>query len=143
METSSQLEYSSAQATGSLTRGRTGFYVNLKEMVIMRATPGTNITLPRVEVVESGVSPGPGREKPNVNKGVALNGSAVFRKVNMLGWLDESETLGLLWLKGKNPKGIITIPSLTDPNRGHGTKKRKLYAKPIFGNRIQFCCTLG
>ncbi len=92
LETSSELEYSSAQDIGFMTRGKTVFPVNLKEMVIMRATPGTNIAIPRVEVVDSGVIQGPGKEKPAGHKGVALTGTAVFSKVNMLGWLDDSET---------------------------------------------------
>jgi spore germination protein KC len=117
LETSSELENSSAQDIGFLTRGKTVFPVNLKEIVIMRATTGTNITIPRVEVVDSGTALGPGLEKPAVHKGVALTGTAVFSKVNMLGWLDESETRGLLWLKGKILPGIIAIPSLTDPDK--------------------------
>ena len=117
LETSSELEYSSAQDIGFQARGKTVFPVNLKEMVIMRATPGTNITLPRVEVVDSGVIQGPGKEKPAGHKGVALTGTAVFSKVYLLGWLDESETRGLLWLKGKMLAGIITIPSLTDSDK--------------------------
>lgn len=117
LETNSELENSSAQDIGFLARGKTVYSVNLAELAIMRVTPGSHQVAPRVEVVESGTVHGPGKEKPAGHKGVALTGTAVFRKDNLLGWLDESESRGLLWLKGKIKEGIITVPSLTDPDK--------------------------
>lgn len=41
-----------------------------------------------------------------------LSGTAVFKKSKMVGWLDEKETNGLLWLKGqiKTPVMVIKCP---------------------------------
>jgi len=34
-----------------------------------------------------------------------------------VGWLDQSETRGLLWLRGEILKGVITFPSLAEPGK--------------------------
>lgn len=40
---------------------------------------------------------------------VALNGTAVFKENRMVGWLDQYESKGLLWLKGEAKQGTITF----------------------------------
>ncbi|MDF9408402.1 MAG: Spore germination protein B3 precursor [Pelotomaculum sp. PtaB.Bin013] len=118
LETYSELEKTSAQDIGYLARAKTGYSVNLKDFLIMLATKGSNPIASRVDVVERGVTLGglvPG--KPVQQKGAALTGTAVFRGETLAGWLDESETRGLLWLRGKVLKGIISVPSLTEPGK--------------------------
>nr|WP_263324174.1 Ger(x)C family spore germination protein [Neobacillus sp. Marseille-Q6967] len=39
----------------------------------------------------------------------ALNGIAVFKKDKLVGWMDEVETRGLLWLRNEMETGIITL----------------------------------
>lgn len=116
LETSSQLVNTSAQDIGFLALARTGYSVNFKDFKIMLATGGSNPIASRVEIVERGVTLGPEQEAAR-HKGAALAGTAVFRDEKLAGWLDESETRGLLWLRGEILKGVITFPSLTDPGK--------------------------
>lgn len=39
-----------------------------------------------------------------------VGGTAVFKGNKMAGWLDERESRGLLWVKGKVKGGVITVP---------------------------------
>jgi len=118
LETGSELEKSSAQDIGFLARARTGYSVNWKDFIMMMATRGSNPIATRVEVLERGVTPGGlAGDKTAKQKGVALAGTAVFREDKLAGWLDESETRGLLWLRGEVLKGVITFPSLTEPGK--------------------------
>ncbi|OPY61111.1 MAG: Spore germination protein B3 precursor [Pelotomaculum sp. PtaU1.Bin065] len=117
LETYSELEKTSAQDIGLLARAQTGYSVNLKDFAVMLATKGSNPIASRVEVVERGVIQAREKEKPVQQKGAALTGTAVFRKETLAGWLDESETRGLLWLRGKQLQGSISIPSLTEPGK--------------------------
>ena len=113
LETASRLENSSAQDIGYLARAKTGYSVNFKDFKIMLATKGSNPIASGVELVERGVAPGPEKEKSVKHEGAALTGTAVFKDEKLAGWLDESETRGLLWLRGEILKGVITLPSPT------------------------------
>ncbi|OPX83511.1 MAG: Spore germination protein A3 precursor [Pelotomaculum sp. PtaB.Bin104] len=118
LETYSELEKTSAQDIGYLARAKTGYSVTIKDFRVMYYTKGANTIASKVEIVERGVTPGgPQKENPTKLKGVALTGTAVFRGKTMVGWLDESETRGLLWLRGEVLKGVISVPSLTIPGR--------------------------
>ena len=117
LETHSQLEKSSAQDIGYLARAKTGYSVNFKNFIVMLSTRGANPIASRVDIVERGITQGPEQEKPTIHKGAALTGTAVFRKDKLVGWLDESETRGLLWLRGEVLKGVITTPSLAEPDK--------------------------
>lgn len=118
LETYSELEGTSAQDIGYLARAKTSYSVNLKDFIIMLATKGSNPTASRVDVIERGVTLGGlALGKPVQQKGAALTGTAVFHDETLAGWLDESETRGLLWLRGEVLKGIISVPSLTEPGK--------------------------
>ncbi len=117
LETHSELERSSAQDIGNLARNKTGYAISLKDLVVLLAASGGNPVTARVDVVENGVLQGSGTERSPVQKGVALTGTAVFRNDKLVGWLDESETRGLIWLRGEVLKGVITIPSLSGPDK--------------------------
>ncbi len=118
LETHAGLESTSAQDIGLLARAKTGYSVIYKDLVVMLATMGSNPVASRVEIVESGaVIGGEEQERPVNHKGAALTGTAVFREEKLAGWLDESETRGMLWLRGEVMKGIITVPSLNYPDK--------------------------
>ncbi|MHB1041373.1 MAG: Ger(x)C family spore germination protein [Eubacteriales bacterium] len=42
---------------------------------------------------------------------IVLNGTAVFRQDKMAGWLNDRESRGLLWVRGKVAGGIIDVPA--------------------------------
>lgn len=118
LETHTKLEKSLAQEIGFLARARTGYSVNWKDFIMMLATRGSNPIATRVDIVESGVTPGGlAQEKTTKHTGAALTGTAVFHEDKLVGWLDESETRGLLWLRGEVLKGVIILPSLTEPGK--------------------------
>lgn len=45
---------------------------------------------------------------------VQINGTALFRRDKMVGWLNPGESRGLLWVRGKVKGGVIDIP---DPDQ--------------------------
>lgn len=47
-----------------------------------------------------------------------VGGTAVFRGNKMAGWLDERETRGLLWVRGKVKGGVITVPCGSGSGKG-------------------------
>jgi len=118
LETYSDLAKTSAHAAGFLTRMKTGYSVHLREFAEMLASKGVQPVATRVEVKEAGVTPGPGQEKKSpAHKQVELSGVAVFKEDKLVGWLDDYETRGLLWLKGEAMKGVITVPSPGEPDK--------------------------
>lgn len=42
-------------------------------------------------------------------------GTAVFKKDKLVGWLDNAETRGLLWVLGKVQSGILVVPAPGGP----------------------------
>ncbi|MCL5290416.1 MAG: Ger(x)C family spore germination protein [Firmicutes bacterium] len=44
------------------------------------------------------------------HQNMIINGTAVFRRDKMAGWLNSKESRGLLWIRGKVKGGIIEIP---------------------------------
>ncbi|MCL6635944.1 MAG: Ger(x)C family spore germination protein, partial [Peptococcaceae bacterium] len=117
LETHSELEKSSAQSIGYLARAKTGFSVHMKDFVMMLAGKGTNPIASRIEAIPQGTPQGPGQEGLKRHLEVGLTGTAVFKKDKLVGWLDQSETRGLLWLRGEILKGIITVPSPAEPDK--------------------------
>jgi len=108
LETYSELEKTSAQEIGFLARAKAGYSVNLKDFIVMLATMGSNPIASRIEIVDRGVIQGAEKKEPIKQKGAALTGTAVFREGTLVGWLDESEPRGLLWLRGEVLRGIIS-----------------------------------
>lgn len=48
---------------------------------------------------------------PEPDRNVLLNGTAVFRRDKMAGWLNSRESRGLLWVRGEVNGGIIEVPN--------------------------------
>lgn len=117
LETSSVLEDSSAQAAAYLERAGTCYGIRFLDLKVMLAAKGDNPVAPRVEVVASGVTPVLDEEEPVRTKSAALTGTAVFRDDKLVGWLDETETRGLLWLRGELEQGVVVVPSPDNPGK--------------------------
>ena len=132
LETETDLGKTSAQAAGFLTRMKTGYSVQLREYAEMLASKGVQPVVTRVEVKEAGVTPVPEQEeKPSRHKHVELSGVGVFKEDKLIGWLNASETRGLLWLKGESEKGTITVPSPGEPDKEVSIKIRRGSTKVI------------
>lgn len=72
--------------------------------------------------VATGMQMTGGEKKPEEEKVTPGNkpvvaGTAVFQNYKLAGWLDETETRGFLWVKGKVKGGIIVVPSPENPDR--------------------------
>jgi len=118
LETSSELEKSSAQHIGFIIKMMRGISVNLKDFAEMLANKEVNAVATLVEVLNTGANQesGPGAIPPP-SKTIAITGTAVFKDDKMVGWLNNSETSSLLWLKNKIEKGVITVSSPGEPER--------------------------
>ena len=117
LESHSELEKTSSQSVGFLSRHKAGFSIMLKDFQMALASRGTNPAAPRVEVQKLGQPQGPGMEEKLQHREVAITGTGVFKDDKLVGWLDTSETRGMLWLLGEVKKGIITIPSPGQPDK--------------------------
>ena len=117
LESHSELEKTSAQSVGFLVRNRAGLSVILKDFQMALASCGTNPAAPRVELQKLGQPQGPGMEEKLQHEEAVITGTGVFKDDRLAGWLDTSETRGLLWLRGEVRKGAITIPSPGQPDK--------------------------
>ncbi|MFZ5769755.1 MAG: Ger(x)C family spore germination protein [Bacillota bacterium] len=68
-----------------------------------------------------------------------LEGTAVFREDRLAGYLDDTQTRGLMWLRGEVGSTIITIPCPGDPARTADVRvqrgRTRLEIKPV-GERL-------
>jgi len=118
LEARTELETIPAQHIGYLARSKTGFSVNLKDFIIMLADRDTNPVASEVEIVRKGKLinlPESDQPMPEaIDKAslprAKLNGVAVFKKDKLVGFLNQSQARGFLWLRGEIRKGLITVP---------------------------------
>ncbi len=126
------LAKTSAQATGFLTRMKTGYIVQIWEYAEMRASKGVQPVVTGVEVQDFGEGRGPGQgENSTVQKKVELSGVAVLKVDKLIGWLDAHETRGLLWLKGEAKEGAVIVPSPGEPGKEVSIKIRRSHTKIV------------
>ncbi|MGE5485428.1 MAG: Ger(x)C family spore germination protein [Ignavibacteriales bacterium] len=142
LECNSVLEKTSAQAAAFLTRMRTGFAVQIREFTEMLASKGVQPVATRVIVKELGTTQGPTQEgMAPAQRQVEVSGVAVFSEDRLIGWLDDHETRGLLWLKGEVVKGCIAVPSPEEPDKEISLRTRQGQTKIIpqyDGGRVRF-----
>jgi len=117
LESHSELEKTSAQSSGFLARSRAGFSIEFINFIKDLASLGANPVAARVKLARQGEAQGPGMEKKHKHNEVVFAGTAVFNDDRLAGWLDKSETRGLLWLRGEMEDGVITVPSATAPGK--------------------------
>jgi spore germination protein KC len=92
--------------------------VNLNQFLQMLEGEGIEPTATRVEIIPK--NPGDIRGQTirmEVKKSPLVNGAAVFKGGRLVGWLDQSTTRGLLWVKGQVKGGIVNIPQPGTPNK--------------------------
>ncbi|TEB07398.1 Spore germination protein B3 precursor [Pelotomaculum schinkii] len=145
LESHSELEKTSAQSIGFLARNKAGFSVMLKDFAMALASRGTNPALPGVELQKLGEPQGSGMEDKKQHEEVVITGTGVFKDEYLVGWLDTSETRGLLWLRGEINKGIITVPSPGQPDKliSINVARAKTRVEPEYdGENISFNVTM-
>lgn len=108
-----------------IQRNLTTFKIELKDLLAMWEAPGDNPVLPevvmtptqdlkskeiKIENDEGGQQRGQkGESGGKQPEAVALKGAGAFRGDRFVGWLDENETKGLMWLRGEVREGVITV----------------------------------
>ncbi|HEY8449249.1 MAG TPA: Ger(x)C family spore germination protein, partial [Bacillota bacterium] len=116
LATMTPLEVETPEAIREMSTFRTGVFVTLREFLIMVAAEGEEPVAARVENVRTGaVQPG-GPMDPTVSPlqegplQPAITGTAVFKGDRLVGWLDDHETRGLLWLRDELATATVTVP---------------------------------
>jgi spore germination protein KC len=97
------LEKSSAEAARELAKMEFGLNVTLKELLQMLKGEARAAALPRIEEVPPKV----GGEKDRTT--LRLNGTVVFRKDKMVGYVNDEVTRGILWLRDEIARATVTI----------------------------------
>ena len=109
--------------------------VRLNEFLRTAEGEGIEAILPRIEM-----------EPPAGPKGVApedlnIRGSAVFRRDRLVGWLNDSETRGVLWVRGMVRHGVL--PVLCPGHSGRWLaldliRSKKSIKTRVEGDRVRF-----
>jgi spore germination protein KC len=99
-----KFESVSAEETRELAKMSVGFKIYVRDFLNMLLTDGiepfaSQFTLKPLEV----------NTKNKSGETQAVNGIAVFKGDKLVGWMDEGETRGLLWLRNEIKTGVITV----------------------------------
>ncbi|MFJ5759391.1 Ger(x)C family spore germination protein [Neobacillus sp. NPDC093182] len=99
-----KFESVSAEEMRELAKMSVGFKIYVRDFLNMLLTEGiepfaSQFTLKPLEV----------NTKNKSGETQAVNGIAVFKGDKLVGWMDEVETRGLLWLRNEIKTGVITI----------------------------------
>ena len=99
-----------------------GLGVNLKDFTHRLVADGVEPIASEIKLVPSNVIRG--EESPNqksqskVETNESIEGAAIFKKDKLIGWMNDRETRGILWLHNKIKTGVITIN--IPKEKGHG-----------------------
>ncbi len=85
--------------------------VTLNDFLQMLASEGREPVATRAEIVHKQAEIDITGEllRDQIKASAALSGTAVFKEDKLMGWLDETETRGLNWIKNKVKSGILVI----------------------------------
>lgn len=97
-----------------------------------------------MEIVPSNLKPGekaPIKQSPSkVETNLSVLGTALFKKDRLIGWMDERETRGLVWLRQAMKTGVATVNIPMDKGNGLASLqlvKAKTRITPAFkGNEL-------
>jgi spore germination protein KC len=101
----------------SVPRISKAYTVTVKDFIIQLLSPGRDAVASRVDIfIPDEVKPYE-IEEPDVPRGLGsenkpaprLHGAAVFNKNRLVGWLEDRETLGLLYIVNKAQQGVISV----------------------------------
>jgi spore germination protein KC len=98
------LESVSAEETKELAKLNVGVTIYIMDFLNMLLTDGIEPFGPQFTSTSLEVN-----NKNKSKEGQATRGTAVFKKDKLVGWMNEVETRGILWLRNKMETGVITI----------------------------------
>ncbi|MFC0270549.1 Ger(x)C family spore germination protein [Metabacillus herbersteinensis] len=109
-----KLESVSAEETRELTKLSVGLQVNIKEFLDMLLSDGVEPVAPQFALKTLEVN-----SENDSEQGQAIDGAAVFKDDKLVGWMNEIETRGILWLINKMEIGVITVPISKEKGGGN------------------------
>ena len=98
------LESVSAEETKELAKLSVGLKVYVRDFLNMLLTDGVEPYAPQYKLTSLEVD-----TENESGKVQTINGAAVFKKDKLIGWMDETETRGILWLRNEIEGGVISI----------------------------------
>lgn len=107
------LESISAEETKELAKLSVGVKVYVRDFLNMLLTDGFEPFAPEYKLTRLEVD-----TKDEIGKIQLINGAAVFKKDKLIGWMNETETRGILWLRNEIEGGVISIK--IPKNKGGG-----------------------
>lgn len=111
------IESLTSDALQEISTFRTGVVTDLKDFLAALANEGEEPLTARVLVVHPGV-PQPGAPEMEAGTGPpsvpnppqpVINGAAVFKDSRLLGFLDDEETRGVLWIRNELDHATVTV----------------------------------
>jgi len=116
LEIPSVLEKTSAQAICRMINAEPGYTVQLWQLAEMLASKGIQPIMTWME--EKSDAPTPEVEPVSpVQERLKIAGFGVFKDDRLIGWLDDYEGAGLLWLKGERLMEAITVTDPTESDK--------------------------
>lgn len=111
LRSKSKLENVSSEETRELNKLNVGLKVSIKGFWEMMLAEGINPTAPAVNLKYLEVknkSESKTEHSPS-EKTQSIVGAAVFKKDKLVGWMNDAETRGILWLRNTLETGVITV----------------------------------
>ena len=102
----------SSEETKELAKLSVGLKITVMDFLNMLLTDGLEPIAPQFTLESIEVN-----TKNKSKKTQAINGAAVFNNDKLVGWMDEGEIRGILWLRNAIKEGVITI-KIPDENGG-------------------------
>ncbi|NUU62003.1 Ger(x)C family spore germination protein [Paenibacillus agri] len=84
--------------------------VRLLQFMDMLVSPGNTPMAARVQLIPAQTDKNSGESDPGISKisSLSVRGAAVFHKDQLIGWLNETETRGAMWLKNRMKDAVTT-----------------------------------
>lgn len=118
------LERAVAESVREIINTRLQVRVSMVRFLEGMRTPGAHPVAPRLRAVP-GFPGGPERE-------VQVSGTAIFKDDRLIGWLEEDETRGLLWLRNEVGPGVITVSIPHGGKVSVETARGRTAVRPVF-----------
>ena len=111
LKAKAKLESIPAEETRELTKLGIGLKVSIKEFWQMLLTEGIEPVAPQLKLqpLETKNETESQTKNRSAEKIQATQGAAVFKKGKLIGWMNDKETRGILWLRNELKTGIITV----------------------------------
>jgi spore germination protein KC len=111
LKAKAKLESVPAEETRELTKLGIGLKVSIKEFWQILLTEGIEPVAPQLKLqpLETKSETESQTKNRSAEKIQATQGAAVYKKGKLIGWMNDKETRGILWLRNELKTGIITV----------------------------------